>query len=463
MNVSTAIRRPAILLAFFLFAPFFASGGALAQPASNIPLLRTGLVFPDLFMQERNYSCGAAALSTFLSLWIGDNYNETELLDTLFQLLSPSEHVIVERGGLRSSDISRIVNHLGYEERWEKVSIDQYHRVREPVIIFLNYDGQPHWAIYKGIIDDYVYIGDPAIGNIRLTLKEFEELWAIEDENTTGIMVSIQRPDTRNLGEKSPFRLNLIGNSHRSLQEYRSALSLGSLQAGQVRVDLTYSNSRVSQRFEWEGEIARLTTETHSITPNVEFFWSDSWSISASSSLVRTDDRIDYGDSSASSASQNWEDLYVSLNRIFLKSSLSHRLTATLQSKTEVGAPGFGLSAFTSRSFENHTLTVGIDYLHQWISDSSDIDQLLRPTKTYSASMHYQYSFDYATTISASITRQEASDTMYEQNESKAAILGSVSFVKLIMNSVIVQPTLDFVLVDGTWQHSIAVSFSKVF
>lgn len=58
-------------------------------------------------------------------------------------------------------------------------------QLKGPVLIYFVRHGYKHFALFKGIRGDRVYLADPARGNIRLSLYRFESEW-------TGYIQSIE-------------------------------------------------------------------------------------------------------------------------------------------------------------------------------------------------------------------------------------------------------------------------------
>jgi len=131
----------------------------------------------NVVKQNRDYSCGAASLCTLLRYYWGDNVTEQKVLDTLDEMLNRDERRDRIKNGLSLTDLRRVSVKLGYLASIGTLSFDQLTQSKIPVLVPLTIGEFKHFAIYRGTDGYYVYLADPARGNIRTPINEFVKQW----------------------------------------------------------------------------------------------------------------------------------------------------------------------------------------------------------------------------------------------------------------------------------------------
>ena len=132
----------------------------------------TGIV-----MQQRDYSCGAAALATLCRFYWGHRINEQMVLDVIEQRLSPEELREREKRGLSMADIEDAAVELGYQATVGKVSFKELTGSKVPVIVVINLGGENHFVVFRGVAAGCVFLADPLRGNLRIAASTFERSW----------------------------------------------------------------------------------------------------------------------------------------------------------------------------------------------------------------------------------------------------------------------------------------------
>jgi hypothetical protein len=141
-------------------------------------------------MQRRDYSCGAAALATLITYYWGDPVSEEYFLQEIARLLTPEELQERVANGLALTDLRRAAVEAGYEATMGTLSFDQLADSRAPVIVGIITHNLPHFVVYRGTDGEYVYLADPARGNVRVLVCEFVNQW-----QQNAILV-VAKPDT---------------------------------------------------------------------------------------------------------------------------------------------------------------------------------------------------------------------------------------------------------------------------
>lgn len=144
--------------------------GALTKPVTS---MREGK-FTNLVEQKYDFSCGAAALTTILQYAYHRDITELGVLEGLAAV---SDEEVVKEKGFSLLDLRHYIDSLGMRGRGYEIPPQMLHRMNIPAIVRVNIRGYHHFVVFKRIIDNEVYIGDPALGNKVMTMDEFLEAW----------------------------------------------------------------------------------------------------------------------------------------------------------------------------------------------------------------------------------------------------------------------------------------------
>jgi uncharacterized protein len=131
----------------------------------------------NVVKQNRDYSCGAASLCTLLQYYWGDKVTEQKVLDTVDAMLKPAERKERIVNGLSLTDLRRISVKLGYVASIGTLKFEQLSESKIPVLVPLTIGKFNHFAIFRGTDGYFVYLADPARGNVRTRIDEFLKQW----------------------------------------------------------------------------------------------------------------------------------------------------------------------------------------------------------------------------------------------------------------------------------------------
>jgi predicted double-glycine peptidase len=131
----------------------------------------------NVVMQQRDYSCGAAALATLLRFYWGHRVNEAMVLSVVEQMLTPQELKDRERAGLSMADVKDAAIKLGYLATVGEVTYSELTGSKVPVLVVVNLGGTNHFVVFRGVIGDCVFLADPLRGNIRIAASTFRNSW----------------------------------------------------------------------------------------------------------------------------------------------------------------------------------------------------------------------------------------------------------------------------------------------
>ena len=128
-------------------------------------------------MQQRDFSCGAAALATVLNYYWEENVSETALLVLVAKILTKEELKDRVTNGLSLIDLKRVAQAGGYTAILGKFSIERLGESKLPLIVAITVNGYDHFVVYRGRDDNYIYLADPIRGKLRIPVATFVEQW----------------------------------------------------------------------------------------------------------------------------------------------------------------------------------------------------------------------------------------------------------------------------------------------
>jgi hypothetical protein len=151
--------------------------GTRAVPLTLRQDLKTHAEFTDahIIKQQYDYSCGSAALATLLNYYLGEKLTEKQVINGLVEYGDKKQ---IER--LRAFsllDMKRFVEKLGYHGTGYKADIADLKTLGKPCIVPVEIFGYQHFCIFRGIVQDHVFLADPYMGNISFPVEQFLKMW----------------------------------------------------------------------------------------------------------------------------------------------------------------------------------------------------------------------------------------------------------------------------------------------
>lgn len=130
-----------------------------------------------VILQQRDFSCGAAALATVLNKFWGEKTDETALLIAIATTLSKAELEERIKNGLTLTDLKRVCDRFGYTTVLGKLTVDKLADIKVPLIVGITVNDYDHFVVVRGADAKFVYLADPAVGRMRVPIEEFAQQW----------------------------------------------------------------------------------------------------------------------------------------------------------------------------------------------------------------------------------------------------------------------------------------------
>jgi predicted double-glycine peptidase len=160
---------PAALAADISFSPL--DGVRMTSPVESLHERR----WKHVSRQERDISCGSAALATILKFQYGDAVTETELIKSILKHVAAKE--VSRRGGFTLLDLKKVAVDLGYDVKGYKMNVEQLAKLDVPALVPVTIRGYKHFVVYRGMVEDRVIIADPSFGNTLVDGATFQRIW----------------------------------------------------------------------------------------------------------------------------------------------------------------------------------------------------------------------------------------------------------------------------------------------
>ena len=169
-----------MLLATAMLSPAPAHAGeiriSVGGVRADVPVVSVReRLWQSVVQQQRDYSCGAAAVATLLTYHYRRPTEEAEVFEAMYAA-GDQEKII--RQGFSLLDMKRFLESEGFVADGFRVTLDQLAYAAIPAIVIVVIRGYRHFVVIKGVTDETVLVGDPALGLKEYTREEFEEILA---------------------------------------------------------------------------------------------------------------------------------------------------------------------------------------------------------------------------------------------------------------------------------------------
>ena len=153
----------------------------------------------NIVMQERDYSCGAAALATLFNYYLQDPVQENEIIRTLLKINEEKGTLekVIARKGFSLLDLKQFADNRKFKALGYRLNFDDLVKLGVPAIVPIIPNGYKHFVVFRGAENGRVFLADPSIGNVTETIEQFKNDWF----GFTNVALVILPPGENNLKE----------------------------------------------------------------------------------------------------------------------------------------------------------------------------------------------------------------------------------------------------------------------
>lgn len=129
--------------------------------------------FTNVIKQQFDFSCGSAAVASLLTYHYENPTTEEEVFEAMYEA---GDKETIRSKGFSLLDMKNYLEANGYEADGFRVGLDKIQESEIPAIVVVRIRGYQHFVLIKGVSDDEVVVGDPALGTKVYTREKFEEV-----------------------------------------------------------------------------------------------------------------------------------------------------------------------------------------------------------------------------------------------------------------------------------------------
>ena len=227
---SWCVALTCVCMSVVLFVPAWSAsidlgaGRRITVPLQSFKDLRD----QHVVKQTYDYSCGAAALATLLTYGLDDRVTEEDVLLFVLTALSMDEKTVRKSQGLSLLDLQHFAQARGHKAQGFKLAPQYLPQLAGPVLVFIEPRGYKHFAVLRGIRGDRAYLADPSLGNVRMAIGKFLDMWL--DAQGQGIILVVETQESPWTAEY-PLKLPSQGLPQPELLTTRQMLEVGNFYA----------------------------------------------------------------------------------------------------------------------------------------------------------------------------------------------------------------------------------------
>lgn len=154
------------------------AGVAYAVPVTTMK----GARYVHTMHQQYDFSCGSAAVATLLTHHYGFKVGEEQVFQHMFERGNQAK---IRQEGFSMLDMKQYLDNMGFPAAGVEAGLDQLVQANVPAIALINENGYSHFVVIKGVREDAVVLGDPAVGTRVLSREDFGRFW------TNGILLVV--------------------------------------------------------------------------------------------------------------------------------------------------------------------------------------------------------------------------------------------------------------------------------
>lgn len=124
--------------------------------------------------QQYDFSCGSAAVATLLTY----HYERPTSEDEVFKaMISVGDRAKIRAQGFSMLDMKRYLDARGLRSDGFRMELNAFLKIGVPGITLVDTQGYRHFVVVKGLDDDTVLVGDPAVGTVAIAKQRFKDIW----------------------------------------------------------------------------------------------------------------------------------------------------------------------------------------------------------------------------------------------------------------------------------------------
>lgn len=187
-----------------------AGPGFISVPVTSVKEGR----FQTVIKQQYDYSCGSAAIASLLTFHYKEPVGEKEVFLEMYEAGDKEE---IQKAGFSLLDMKSYLKRRGLQADGFKMDMDTFAKVGLPAITLIETNGYRHFVVLKGVNDNEVLVGDPALGVKIYKRAELEAIWMgivffVRDNVKVGKLHFDEQRDWR-VRQKAPFGTALARDS----------------------------------------------------------------------------------------------------------------------------------------------------------------------------------------------------------------------------------------------------------
>jgi predicted double-glycine peptidase len=151
-----------------------ACGCTPGAPAADRPTSYLALRYEATERQKKDFTCGAASLSTIFNYYWQTPISEADVLIALKDRYTKEQMDHITEFGLSFDDLIFVAEKFGFSAIGAKVAVNQLPEMAGPVIVHLDAGVLKHFVVLRKVGDGVYYISDPVTGQVAMHANEFE-------------------------------------------------------------------------------------------------------------------------------------------------------------------------------------------------------------------------------------------------------------------------------------------------
>ena len=171
------------ILIFIIFTlNSFANINIIKQNYTISKPIKSWLEFKNesVVKQQYDYSCGAGSLSTILTYFYDKNITEEAILNSVLKIKSinkDKKELENSTFDLSFADLQEIANLNDFKAIGLAIELNSLYKLKAPVILYVKIRKDEHFTVFKSIDKNFVYLADPSLGNIKVKISKFKEMF----------------------------------------------------------------------------------------------------------------------------------------------------------------------------------------------------------------------------------------------------------------------------------------------